>query len=118
MDQANSARQFQVRGFVLLLCVLAAIHVFVFSATFPFFNDVDEPEHFDLVVRYSNGQIPRGMENFSAESSVYLSLYSSCAYLGTAEMFPGGQFPPPAWTLPVEKPGMNCLLRRRPGSSK
>ncbi|HTV43076.1 MAG TPA: DUF2142 domain-containing protein [Candidatus Sulfotelmatobacter sp.] len=55
-----------------------------------------------MVVRYSHGQIPRGMENYSAESSGYLALYSSCAYLGTAAMFPGGQFPPPAWTLPVE----------------
>lgn len=102
MDQAKSSRRFQDWGIVLLLCALAAIHVFVFSTAFPFFNDVDEPGHFDLVVRYSHGQIPRGMENYSAESSVYLALYSSCAYLGTAAAFPGGQFPPPAWTLPVE----------------
>jgi hypothetical protein len=27
---------------VFLFCLLAAIHVFVFSAAFPFFNNVDE----------------------------------------------------------------------------
>ena len=34
------------------------IHVFVFSAAFPFFNNVDEQNHFDLVVKYSEGQFP------------------------------------------------------------
>ena len=113
MDQANSASQFQERGFVLLLCVLAAVRAFVFSTAFPFFNDVDEPGHFDLVLRYSHGQIPRGMENYSAESSVYLALYSSCAYLGTAAMFPGGQFPPPPWTVPVETARHQLALEQR-----
>ncbi len=103
MDQANSSNQFHERGFVLLLCALAGIHVFVFSTALPFFNQVDEPEHFDAVIKYSNGQIPRGFENYSAESAVYLALYSSCAYLGTAAMFPDDKFPAPAWTLPVEK---------------
>lgn len=90
------------RKTILLLCVLAAIHVFVFSAAFPFFNDVDETGHFDLVIKYSNGQIPRGMENYSAQSAAYLAMYSSCAYLGTADMFPDGKFPPPPWAVPVE----------------
>jgi Predicted membrane protein (DUF2142) len=102
MDQANSPIQSNERGFVLLLSAFAAIHVFVFSAAFPFFNQVDEPEHFDVVIKYSNGQIPRGFENFSVESAPYLALYSSCAYLGTPAMFPDGRFPSPAWTLPVE----------------
>jgi hypothetical protein len=51
------------RKWVLLLCVFAAIHVFIFSATFPFFNDVDEQAHFDLVVKYSHGHVPRTLEN-------------------------------------------------------
>lgn len=90
------------RKIIWLFCLLAAIHVFVFSTAFPFFNDVDETGHFDLVLKYSNGQIPRGMENFSAESAGYLALFSSCAYLGTPSMFPDGKLPQPEWTLPVE----------------
>ena len=90
------------KKFILLLCIVAAVHVFIFSTAFPFFNDVDEPGHFDLIVKYSNGRVPRGMENYSAESSIYLSVFSSCAYLGTPAMFPDGKFPVPPWTLPVE----------------
>ena len=48
----------QERSFVWLLCLLAAVHVFVFSAAFPFFTNVDEPAHFDLVINYSQGHIP------------------------------------------------------------
>jgi Predicted membrane protein (DUF2142) len=98
---AASSHPFE-KKIILLLCLFAAIHVFVFSAAFPFFNNVDENGHFDLVVRYSHGQVPRGMENYSAESSAYFAVFTSCAYLGTADMFPGGKFPPPPWTLPVE----------------
>ena len=75
------------RTLVLLLCCLAA---------FPFFNNVDEPIHFDLVIKYSHGHVPRGLETLSADSAVYLSLYSSLAYLGTPAMFPNGNFPPAA----------------------
>ena len=49
------------RKIVLLLCLLAAVHVFIFSAAFPFFNIVDEQVHFDLAVRYSQGNLPRSL---------------------------------------------------------
>ncbi len=84
---------------VLLLCVAAAIHVFIFSAAFPFFNNVDEPAHFDLVVSYSHGHVPLGLEHTSKEASVYLALFCSCAYLGPSI----GPVPPPPWTEPVEE---------------
>lgn len=90
------------RKIISLLCILAAIHVFVFSTAFPFFDNVDEQAHFDLAVKYSHGQVPRGMENFGAESAIYLSMFTSYEYLGTAAMFPDGKFPLPLWTLPVE----------------
>jgi hypothetical protein len=86
------------RKIVLLLCVLAAVHVFVFTAAFPFFNNVDEPAHLDLVLQYSHGQIPREMENTSREASVYLALYCSSAYFGPTT----GPIPPPPWTEPVD----------------
>ena len=102
-DLPAAVSETQERKIIVLLCCLAAIHVFVFSAAFPFFNNVDEPAHFDLVLKYSHGSVPRGLETFSADSAIYLSLYSSCAYLGTPDMFPDGRLPPPPWTQPVEK---------------
>lgn len=87
---------------VLLLCFLSAIHVFIFSAAFPFFNNVDEPMHFDLMLKYSHGHVPRKLEKISPDSAAYLALFSSCAYFGTPEKF-GGQMPPPPWTEPADK---------------
>src|SRR5580658_1769508 len=84
---------------IALLCLAAAIHIFVFSAAFPFFNNVDEPANFDLVLKYSHGHVPIGIESTSKEASVYLALFCSCAYLGPSV----GSIPPPPWTEPVEK---------------
>lgn len=88
---------------VLLLCLLAAIHVFVFSAAFPFFNITDEDAHFDLVVKYSHGHFPVGLETVSVESARYLALYSTLEYLNAPNLFPGGKFPPPEWTQPTNE---------------
>ena len=88
---------------IVLLCIAAAIHVFIFSAAFPFFNNVDEPAHFDSVVKYSHGHLPNGMEMISSESAIYLAFFSSCAYYGTPDKFPGHKMPSPPWTEPQEK---------------
>jgi hypothetical protein len=40
------------RKLVLLFCMAAAFHVFVFSAAFPFFDNLDEPMHLDLALKY------------------------------------------------------------------
>ena len=40
------------------LCLAATIRVFAFSAAFPFFNNVDEQSHFDMVLKYSRGHLP------------------------------------------------------------
>ena len=85
---------------IWLLCLLAAIHVFIFSAAFPFFNNVDEQAHFDLVVKYSHGEIPRRLELMSAESAQYIVTFGTLEYLGG---FHGEPLPPPSWTQPVEK---------------
>ena len=88
---------------VCLISLLAAIHVFVFTAAFPFFNSVDEQLHFDLAVRYSQGQIPRGLEPLSPEAIRYVVLFSSHAYLTDPTSLPDGKLPPPLWTQPPEK---------------
>lgn len=83
------------RWIVLALCVLAAIRVFVFSAAFPFFNNVDEPSHYDLVRKYARGDVPRGLEVLDAPKP--LVLYNSPEYLTR----PGPEgVAPPLWTLP------------------
>jgi hypothetical protein len=86
---------------VLLLCLLAAVHVFVFSAAFPFFNNMDEIPHFDLVVKYSHGHFPRGLEPLGEESSLYTLTYASPEYMWLPKSFPNGRFPEPFWIQPA-----------------
>ncbi|HEX5398290.1 MAG TPA: DUF2142 domain-containing protein [Verrucomicrobiae bacterium] len=93
----------QERKIIWLLSCLAAIHVFVFSAMFPLFNNVDEQYHFDLVVKYSHGHLPAGLEPVSDEAARQLSFYGTYEYLQSPTNFPGDHFPPPLWTLPDEE---------------
>ncbi|MFZ1074499.1 MAG: DUF2142 domain-containing protein [Verrucomicrobiia bacterium] len=86
---------------LLLLCLLAAAHVFVFSAAFPFFNNVDEQIHFDLAVKCSQGHILRALEPVSDESVRYIVLYGSPEYLGITTNSADGQLAPP-WKQPLE----------------
>ena len=80
------------------LCALALLRVFFFNAAFPFFNNVDEQAHFDTVVKYSKGDLPRnGSPGFERESAELIALYSSPEYLNSAENFESGKIPPPRW---------------------
>src|SRR5580698_118486 len=79
------------------ICLAAAVHVFVFAAAFPVFNQLDEGCHFDLVVRYSHGQLPRGLQPMCREASLYLLTYRSPEFAGLAMNYPGGRFPTPPW---------------------
>src|ERR1035441_3007586 len=66
-DSSATFSESQERRIVWLLCLLAAVHVFVFSAAAPFFNNVDEQIHLDLAVKYSQGHLPRSLEPVSTE---------------------------------------------------
>lgn len=92
----------KLRWIVVGLCALAAIRVFIFAAAFPFFNNVDEQAHVDLVVKYSHGQIPRGIEPFASEAALYFAIYSSPEYFVKPEQY-GGNYPPPAWLISPEE---------------
>jgi hypothetical protein len=58
------------RKLILLLCAIAAVRVFIFSAAFPFFNNVDEQAHVDLVMKYARGHVPRDLGQYSSESRI------------------------------------------------
>jgi hypothetical protein len=89
----------KLRWSVIGLSAIAAIRVFVFSAAFPFFNNVDEQAHVDLVVKYAHGKAPRAIEPFASEAAVYFAVYSTPEYFVKREQY-GGEYPPPNWLLP------------------
>ena len=84
------------RKIILLLCLLAAAHVFIFSAALPFFSNVDEQMHFDLVVNYSQAKIPRSLTPPNAEALPFIVIYGSPEFLQAS----GGIASPP-WKLPI-----------------
>jgi hypothetical protein len=101
----------QERRFIGLLCVVAALHAMVFIAAFPFFNNLDEAEHFDLAFKYSRGQVPRSFE-MSADTVVMLrAVFGAPFYVeppsnsfAEDSLTPLWKLPPvPLWKLPPEK---------------
>jgi len=88
--------------FIWLLCLIAGVRTFLFCAGFPFFNNADEQAHFDVVLKYSQGHLPRGMESFSGESARYFVRYGSPEFFVSPETFPDGRFPPPVWASSAE----------------
>ena len=99
---ANWPRRRGEKIVVLLLCALAALRVFIFAAAFPFFNNVDERRHLDLVIKYGSGHFPRGPELISPATLPYLSHYASPEFLAAPESFEGGYYGP-MWTHPAEE---------------
>ncbi len=90
------------RKLILLLCAIAALRVFIFSAAFPFFNNVDEQAHLDLVMKYARGELPHDLGHYSSESANYISLYGTPEYFTPPQQFKTNDFPAPNWTLPAE----------------
>jgi hypothetical protein len=65
---------------IFLFCLLAAFRVAFYLAAFPFFNNVDEIMHFDLVMKYSEGHVPRSLEPLSQSSAHFMTGCSSSEY--------------------------------------
>jgi hypothetical protein len=82
---------------ILLLCLAAAVRVFVFAAAFPFFANVDESLHFDVITQYAHGQLPRGFHQLSEETLNWIVPYASPEFLFAPEQFPNGKYPAPLW---------------------
>jgi hypothetical protein len=91
------------RAIVWLLAALAAIRVFIYCAAFPLFNNVDELYHFDLVVKYSHGEVPRRLVPISPESARYIVLYATPEYFSGPQKFSNGRISPPTWTYPQDQ---------------
>jgi hypothetical protein len=86
------------RMFLLLICAIAGIRVFVFSAAFPFFNNVDERQHFDYVCRCAHLRCIAGLENISSECAIAIATYQSLEYLSPEEECSLKRWAP-AWML-------------------
>jgi 4-amino-4-deoxy-L-arabinose transferase-like glycosyltransferase len=81
-----------------IFCLAAMARIFLFNAAFPFFNNVDEQFHFDTIIKYAHGYVPRPATNyFDHESARLIATYSTPEYFHAAGEFPGGRLPPPVW---------------------
>jgi Predicted membrane protein (DUF2142) len=100
MNSSGDPKTFANKGesiLILLLCVAAATRVFIFSAALPFFSNVDEDLHFDLITQYSHGHFPRTFDRLKEETLSWIVPYASPEFLFTPDQFPGAKFPPPLW---------------------
>jgi hypothetical protein len=96
----GESRAFKVRierVLIVLLCFIAALRVFIFSAAFPFFSNIDEDLHFDLVTQYSHGEIPSSFNRLNEDTLNWIVPYASPEFLFTPQQFPDGKVPPPLW---------------------
>lgn len=91
------------RKLILLVCSIAALRVLIFCAAFPFFNNVDEQAHADLVMKYARGDLPRDLGHYSPESANSIVLYGSPEYFMPPEQFAANGFAQPNWTLSPEQ---------------
>jgi len=66
---------------IVVVGIIAIVRIFVFSAAFPFFNNVDEQFHFDTVVNYAHGYLPgNGASTFNPESAKIIAGYGTPEY--------------------------------------
>lgn len=96
-SESKTLRNRNERILILLLSFVAAFRVLIFSAAFPFFSNVDEDLHFDLITQYSHGRPPRTFETVKEETLFWMVPYGSLEFLNASDQFPGGKFPPPLW---------------------
>jgi hypothetical protein len=103
---------------ISLLCVAAALRVFIFSAAFPFFSNIDEDLHFDLIMQYSHAQVPYSFDRLKEETLNWIVPYASPEFLFPPEHFPSGKFPAPLWKEPWSKVEPEIAATRAAWSSE
>ena len=82
---------------VSFLVGAAALRVALCLAAFPFFSDIDEDLHFDLVTRYAQLRVPRSFDFVSPATLDWIVPYASPEFLQTPDRFPNGDFGLPLW---------------------
>lgn len=87
----------RTRWIVAMLCLLGGLRVLVFCAAFPFFGNVDEEAHADLIYKYSRAHVPKGLEAFNRGSARLIVLYGSWEFSRTPIDFPPEQSLEPLW---------------------
>jgi hypothetical protein len=85
------------RLLILLLCLAAALRISIYSAAFPFFSNIDEDLHFDVITQYSHAQVPRSFDRLKDDTLNWILPYASPEFLSSSEQFPGARFPEPLW---------------------
>lgn len=83
---------------VLALCILAGLRVLIFGAAFPFFNNVDEGAHFDLICKYAMGHVPTHIEHYSSEAANRIIYTFTSEYDAPTPGASPGSTTPPLWT--------------------
>jgi hypothetical protein len=72
---------------IAVLVTLTALRVAIYSLAFPFFNNVDEQMHADLVIKIARGYWPtQRWERFDAESIRLFSSHGSPEFLARSEL--------------------------------
>lgn len=88
---ASRGKQRRESWLAVAIVALAMLRVFVYSSAFPFFNNVDEHSHFDLVHKYARGFLPgRNAAGFDRGTAVYIADWGSFEYNRPPAAFPGG----------------------------
>jgi hypothetical protein len=79
---------------VAALATFAALRVALCAAAFPFFANVDEQKHVDMVLKYARGYLPEpGHAGYEPQMGELLGVYASPEYLAE----PAEIVPPPPW---------------------
>jgi hypothetical protein len=100
-QSAVAAPERREKVIIALLCLIAAVRIFTFSAIFPFFSNVDEEFHFDTVFKYSRGYLPHaGGARFDKEASELIAAYRTPHFLADPGAIASGQLPPPLYVFP------------------
>jgi len=99
---------------LLALCLAGGVRVFVFAAAFPFFNNVDEKSHVDLVLKYARGYRPsHELDRFDTETGILIATYGTNEYRKLEDQPPGE--PPPLFERPpAEIERVHASIRERP----
>ena len=86
------------RALVLALAIFAGLRVLCFALAFPFFTNVDEYRHVDVVLKYAGGQGPQyGPVAYEPETARLLGLVGSPEYHRHPETPLRRDVPPPTW---------------------